>query len=91
MDIDAPRATQGWLFDLYPSSNGLTVWLMDGEGRKHYCTHPYTPVFYMHLAKSEERQLEALLPSLPCQVTLDHHIQIPAQFVEIIAGTALGG
>jgi DNA polymerase-2 len=29
----------------------------------------------MHLSPSEERRLEALLPTLPCKVTLDHHVQ----------------
>ena len=65
----------GWLFDLYPSSHGLTFWLMDGEGRKRCCLYPYAPSFYMHLSKPEERRLEALLSSLPCKVTLDHHVQ----------------
>jgi DNA polymerase elongation subunit (family B) len=64
-----------WLFDLYPTPHGLTVWLVDAEGRKRCCIHPYAPAFYMHLSKPEERRLEAMLSSLPCTVTLDHHVQ----------------
>lgn len=64
-----------WLYDLYPSPYGLTFWLIDEGGRKHRCTYPYVPAFYMHLSKSEEQRLEALLPSLPCKVNLDHHVQ----------------
>jgi len=63
------------LFDLYPSSHGLTFWLIDDVGRKRCCTHPYAPAFYMHLSESEERLLESMAPSLPCKVTLDHCIQ----------------
>ena len=65
----------GWLFDLYPSSHGLTFWLVDRDGRKRCCTMPYVPSFYMHLSAAEERTLEALLDSLPCKVTLDYHVQ----------------
>ncbi len=64
-----------WLFDLYPSPHGLTFWLVDEEGRKHCCFREYAPVFYMHLSNSEERLLETVLPTMPCNVTLDHHIQ----------------
>ena len=64
-----------WLFDLYPSSLGLTFWLVDRDGRKHCCSMPYVPSFFMHLSKLEERRLEALLPSLPCTVSLDHCVR----------------
>jgi DNA polymerase II len=70
-----PMIHTAWLFDLYPSSHGLTVWLIDRDGRKYFCYYNFTPIFYMHLSKSEERQLEALLSSLPCKVTLDHQVQ----------------
>lgn len=64
-----------WLFDLYPSSSGLVVWLIDEGGNKHRCTRPYMPEFYMHLAPAEEQRLQSLVPSLPCNVTLDHCIK----------------
>jgi DNA polymerase-2 len=64
-----------WLFDLYPTSYGLTFWLVDEEGRKHHCFREYAPVFYMHLSKPEEKLLETVLPSLLCKVTFDHHVQ----------------
>ncbi len=62
----------GWLFDLYPSRTGLSVWLVDGDGKKHFCTIPYVPSLYMHLSLAEEQRLERMLSSLPCNVTLDH-------------------
>lgn len=61
----------GWLFDLYPSAEGLTLWLVDREGVKHVCRAPFTPFFYMRLAGREERRLEGLISSLPCRVELD--------------------
>ncbi len=63
------------LFDLYPSSYGLTFWFIDNEGGKHTCTHPYVPAFYMHLSPDEQHQLEAMLGSLPCKVTLGRSLQ----------------
>jgi DNA polymerase-2 len=66
---------RGWLFDIYPSPRGLTIWLIDEEGRKYCCFRAFTPAFYMHLTTDEESRLVRLLPSLPCKVTLDHHRQ----------------
>ena len=69
------RSIIAWLFDLYPSSHGLTFWFIDREGERHCCSMPYVPAFYMHLSKVEEQRLEAVLLTLPCRVTLSHHIQ----------------
>lgn len=69
------RTTRGWLFDLYPSQHGVTVWLIEEDGRKHKCFHPYMPSFFMHLSPLEEHRLRAFVPSLPCVVTLDHCVQ----------------
>jgi DNA polymerase II len=66
---------QGWLFDIYPSAGGLTIWIIDGEGRKFCCHRDFVPAFYLHLSVEEERRLVSLLPSLPCTVTIDHHRQ----------------
>jgi DNA polymerase-2 len=70
-----PLRIRGWLFDLYPSARGLTFWFIDGEGRRYCCSMPYVPSFFMHLTGTEEHQLETLVNSLPCRVTLDHHVQ----------------
>src|SRR5262245_56826823 len=67
----SPSAITGWLFDLYPSSNGLTVWLVDREGDKHCCAVQYVPAFFMHVTDAEARQVEAIVAVFPFRVTLD--------------------
>jgi len=64
------RRIHGWLFDLYPSSSGITVWLMDREGRKERCQADFTPFFYMHVSKDEACRVEALVRSFSCPVSL---------------------
>ena len=39
----------GWLFDIYASPQGVTLWLIDREGRKHMCTAPFVPSFYLEV------------------------------------------
>lgn len=59
----------GWLFDLYPSSAGLTFWFVDLEGRKHTCSFPYVPSFYMHVPESEAERVREVGRSAGCEVT----------------------
>jgi len=42
-------SVKGWLFDLYPSPKGITLWLIDEQGCKHRCHAPFVPCFYLHL------------------------------------------
>ncbi len=65
----------GWLFDLYPSAHGLTVWLVDGEGRKRRVSVPYVPSFYMHVADKEARRVASIISSFPFRVTLNRTTQ----------------
>ena len=37
----------GWLFDAYPSGQGMTVWLIDPDGRAHPLQDSFTPAFYV--------------------------------------------
>jgi len=63
MDITA------WLFDLYPSPHGLTVWLIDGSGRRYRCTVPFAPSLYMRIAENELPAVAALTARFPFPVT----------------------
>ena len=65
------RVVTAWLFDLYPSPQGLTVWLIDRDGRKHCCSMPYVPSFYMHVSEEEVRCVEAIGRSVGCRVTVE--------------------
>ena len=46
-----------WLFDAYPSGNGMSVWLIDREGRSHELHDTFSPRFY---AQGARDQLHAL-------------------------------
>jgi DNA polymerase elongation subunit (family B) len=64
-----------WLFDLYVSSHGLTVWLVNAEGKKHCCSYPFVPSFYMHISGEDERRIAAIVRAFPFHVTLEHATQ----------------
>src|SRR5574341_338478 len=37
----------GWLFDVYPSHDGMVVWIIDTEGRPHRARYRYAPTLYI--------------------------------------------
>jgi DNA polymerase elongation subunit (family B) len=65
------RTLRGWLFDLYPSPQGITLWLVDGEGRKCCCTAPFAPSFFMHITDAEARRAAELVQPFPFPVTFE--------------------
>jgi DNA polymerase elongation subunit (family B) len=67
----ATTTITGWLFDIYPAAEGITIWLMDRGGMPHRCFVPFTPFFYMHVSEQEELAITAMVRSLPVRVTLD--------------------
>ena len=44
----------GWIFDVYPTPQGLTVWLIDSNGRTLKFSYPFSPSFFLH---GDERTL----------------------------------
>ena len=66
-----PRNIRGWLFDLYPSPQGIVLWLVDREGRKHRCSAPFVPSFFLHVADADARLVADLVRSFPFRVTLE--------------------
>jgi DNA polymerase-2 len=64
------RTITGWLFDLYPSQYGITLWLVDGSGHNQRCWAPFTPYFYMHVSKAEARRIDAVARRFPFRVSL---------------------
>jgi DNA polymerase elongation subunit (family B) len=43
-----PRSPfEGWLFDVYPVSEGMVVWLIDSDGRAQRLLYPYRPAMYV--------------------------------------------
>jgi DNA polymerase-2 len=65
-----PRTITGWLFDLYPSARGVTLWLAAHDGSRHCCTLAFVPSFFMHVTETEAQRVEALTRTLPVRVTL---------------------
>jgi DNA polymerase-2 len=60
----------GWLFDCYPSSRGITLWLIDENGDKCRCFCRFTPSFFLHLNDSDTRRAEVLAERCPVPVTV---------------------
>jgi DNA polymerase II len=36
----------GWIFDIYPTPGGMTVWVVDAAGQSHRLLDPFRPSFY---------------------------------------------
>ena len=54
------KTVKGWLFDLYPTAGGITIWLVDEDGKKHCCRDRFVPSFYLHLRPHEAERVKAL-------------------------------
>ncbi|MDP2207287.1 MAG: DNA polymerase domain-containing protein [Bacteroidota bacterium] len=61
--------TTAWLFDLYPSNKGITIWLIDEEGVKHTCYADFAPSFYLYLNQSDMKRAEVLATRLQIPVS----------------------
>ncbi len=57
-----------WLFDLYPSADGITLWFVDAEGRKHRAYARFTPSLYLHLDVGHAGRIADLLRAFPVTV-----------------------
>ncbi len=49
----------GWIFDTYPTSGGMVVWIVDAEGKSHRLVDPFQPSFYAAGPIRALRQLAA--------------------------------
>ncbi len=78
------KTIKAWLFDLYPTTEGMTLWLIDEEGKKHCCRDRFVPSFYLHLRPHEIERVKALGRKyhLPISITR-------AQKTELYTGEAL--
>jgi DNA polymerase-2 len=67
---DLPSSISGWLFDVYPSERGVTLWFIDRNGNRirRFCS--FTPSFFLHLNDSDARRARALAPRCPVPVSL---------------------
>jgi DNA polymerase-2 len=51
----------GWLFDVYPADTGVTVWLIDSQGRSHALHDHLTSAFYARGPHQELRTVCQML------------------------------
>ena len=67
------RRITGWLFDLYPSAEGITLWIVDDDGASSTGARtPFTPSFFMHVHGVRCGDAWPHSPrSLPVNVTFD--------------------
>jgi DNA polymerase elongation subunit (family B) len=61
---------EGWLFDVYPSPDGMVVWIIDSEGRSHRVRYRYAPTLYMAGTRSVLETVPQALARLRVSVTL---------------------
>ncbi len=59
-----------WLFDAYPAGSGITVWLIDSDGRPHALHDTFTPTFYARGPQSDLRTLCQMLRARSAPVLL---------------------
>lgn len=66
---------QGWLFDTYVNDSGMTVWIIDADGKRHKTVYPFAPCFYLKLLEGEEATLQELLQRMPHTVTASRAVK----------------
>ena len=60
----------GWLFDAYPSGEGMRVWLIDPEGRPLGLQDSFVPAFYAHGPSADRQAVADSLRQSGAPVTL---------------------
>ncbi|MBI3193985.1 MAG: hypothetical protein HYZ34_05870 [Ignavibacteriae bacterium] len=63
------RTIAGWLFDVYPYSNGVVLWLIDQNGEKVRCVKKFEPSFFLSPSESDRQQASTLAKRCPVNVT----------------------
>ncbi|HEY4485282.1 MAG TPA: hypothetical protein VI702_03010, partial [Nitrospiria bacterium] len=66
---DIQREIRGWLFDVYPASGGMVLWVITEEGRRLRLVDPFHPSFYFEGPPGESRRAFSLLSREATPVT----------------------
>ncbi len=59
----------GWLFDVYPNPEGVTLWIIDESGEKVRCHYPFLPSFFLHLNEPDKKRAITLGMRAPAAVS----------------------
>ena len=73
-----------WLFDVYPSDDGVTLWFIDKNGDRLRFFQRFTPCFFLHLSPSDAKRAVALGARCPIPVSLR-----PTTRTEIYSGDSI--
>lgn len=76
-----PHTLTAWLFDVYPSHRGVTLWFIDPNGAKHCCHRRFVPSFYLHLNDTDRKRAEVLGARAPSPLSFT-----PTTRTEIYSG-----
>src|SRR5216684_2930543 len=82
---------QGWIFDLYPSPQGMKLWLIEPNQKRHLLIDRFAPSFYAAGSRESLRHLQAALATrgsgIACHLTerIDIWERDPLALVEIEA------
>ncbi len=68
--MDAMTEFRGWLLDLYPDENGLTLWFIREDGERIQLHQPFPISFYASGVNAELRALWKWLDSQPEEIEL---------------------
>jgi len=75
---------EGWLFDVYPSHDGMIVWIIDDHGRAHRLRYRYAPTCYAAGGRNALEAARQALARLRTPVTLT-----PTVRRELMSGTQI--
>jgi DNA polymerase-2 len=79
----------GWLFDVYASGEGMTVWFIDEDGMSHALADTFAPAFYARGPRQDLRAVWEMLRSrrAPVQLQrterLDLFLDRPVEVLEV--------
>ncbi len=80
---------QGWIFDLYPSPQGMKLWLIEPNQKRHLLIDRFAPSFYAAGSRESLRHLQAALATrgrgIACRLTerIDIWERDPIEVLEI--------
>jgi len=77
-------SVNGWLFDVYPSKHGVTIWFIDNNGNRLHYSRLFKPYFFLHLHASDTRRAVALGARCPVPLSFT-----PTTRTEIYSGDTI--
>jgi DNA polymerase II len=79
-----PFTISAWLFDVYPSEQGVTLWFIDANGNRLRYFRKFVPSFFLHLNNSDTKRAKVLANQSPVQLSLQ-----PTARTEIYSGDSI--